>query len=232
MHTLIAYSYKRFRLYVMRIALFTLSAVLLSCSFSAQAKIYKWLDEEGQMHFGDEIPSKYIIKEHDELNYSGVVIRHREAAKTAEQKAEERRIEYERKKAALIEKKKKQRDRVLLDTYTTERDLVVARDSRMEAVDAQIQLADSIISDSNNKIESMEQQVVDIQASNREVPLGLYQRIDNEKEQVAMQSKVKKNHEIRRDEIAVQFDDFINRFKALKAEKKAKWERLARERGF
>jgi hypothetical protein len=216
----------------MRFTLFTLSAVLLSCSFFAQAKIYKWLDEEGQIHFGDEIPSKYIIRAHDELNHSGVVIKHRDAAKTAEQKAEEKRIEYERKKAALIEKKKKQRDRVLLDTYTTERDLIVARDSRMEAVDAQIQLADSIITDSNKKIESMEQQVVDIQASNREVPIGLYQRIDNEKEQVAVQSKVKKNHEKRRDEIVAQFNDFLNRFKALKAEKKAKWERLAKERGF
>ncbi len=74
--------------------------------------------------------------------------------------------------------------------------------------------------------------MVDIQTSNREVPVGLYQRIDNEKEQVAVQSKVKKNHEKRRDEIAAQFNDFINRFKALKAEKKAKWERLAKERGF
>lgn len=215
----------------MRFTLFTLSAVLLSCSFSAQAKIYKWIDEEGQMHFGDEIPPKYIIREHDELSNSGVVIKHRDAAKTAEQKAEERRIEYERKKAALIEKKKKQRDRVLLDTYTTERDLLVARDSRMEAVDAQIQLADSIINDSNKKIESMEQQVVDIQASNREVPPGLYQRIGNEKEQVAVQSKVKKDHEKRRDEIAEQFIDYIKRFKTLKAEKKEKWERLVRERG-
>ncbi len=216
----------------MRFTLFTFSAVLLSCSFSAQAKIYKWMDEEGQVHFGDEIPAQYIIREHDELNDSGVVTRHRDAAKTAEQKAEERRIEYERKKAALIEKKKNQRDRVLLDTYTTERDLVVARDSRMDAVDAQIQLADSIITDSNKKIESMEQQVVDIQASNREVPLSLYQRIDNEKEQVEVQSKVKKNHEKRRDEIVAQFNDYIKRFKALKDEKKAKRERLLRERGY
>ena len=216
----------------MRFTLFTFSVVLLICSFSAQAKIYKWVDEEGQVHFGDEIPPKYIIRKHQELNNSGVVTRHREAAKTAEQKAEERRIEYERKKAALIEKKKKQRDRVLLDTYTTERDLVVARDSRMEAVDAQIQLADSIIIGSNKKIESLEQQVVDIQASNREVPLGLYQRIDNEKEQVVVQSKVKINHEKRRDEIATQFNDYIKRFKVLKAEQETKRERIARERGF
>ena len=216
----------------MRFTLFTLSVVLLSGSFSAQAKMYKWVDDDSQVHFGDKVPEEYLVREHDELNDSGVVIKHMQAAKTAEQKVEERRIEYERKKAAILEKQKKQRDRVLLDTYTTERDLIVARDSRLEAVEAQIQLANSIITDSNNKIASMEQRVIAIHASNREVPLNLYQSIDNEKEQVTVQSKVKENHEKRRDEIAVQFNGYIKRFELLKAEKKAKRERIARDRGY
>jgi len=196
------------------------------------AKMYKWVDEEGQMHFGDRIPAKYQLREHQELNDRGMVVKHKEAAKTAEQKAEDKRLEKERKKAALIKKKKKQRDRVLLDTFTTERDLIVARDSRLDAVDAQIQLANSIIADSAKKIESMEHQVVKIQASNRGVPLDLYQHIDNEKEQVAVQSEVRNNHEKRRDNIAAQFDDYIKRFKVLKSEQKAKRQRLARERDF
>ena len=216
----------------MRFTLFTLSVVLFSGSFSAQAKMYKWVDDDSQIHFGDKVPEKYLVREYDELNDSGVVIKHMQAAKTAEQKAEEKRTEYERKKAALLEKKKKQRDRVLTDTYTTERDLIVARDSRLEAVDAQIQLANTIISDSNKKIESMEQQVIDILASNREVPLDLYQSIYNEKEQVAVQSMVKENHEKHRDEITTQFNGYIKRFETLKAEKKAYQERLAREFGY
>lgn len=216
----------------MRFTLFTLSMVLLSCSFTAQAKMYKWVDENGQMHFGDKIPPQYLVKEHDELNEQGVKIKHREAAKTAEEKAEERRLEKERKKAALVEKKKKQRDRVLLDTYTTERDLIVARDSRLDAVGSQIQLAETIISDSNKKIESMEQQVTEIKASNREVPIDLYNRIDREKQQVAVQSKVMESHIKRRDEITVQFNGYIKRFKVLKAEQKEKRERLAKERGY
>ncbi len=216
----------------MRFAFFTLSVVLAVSSFSVQAKMYKWVDEEGQMHFGDKIPAKYAVREYDELNDSGAVVKHKEAAKTAEQKIEDRRFERERKKVALIEKKKKQRDRVLLDTYTTERDLIVARDSRLDAVGLQIQLANSIIADSTKKVESMEQKVVDVQASNRKVPLSLYQRIDNEKEQVQMQSRIRGKHEKRRDEIATQFNDYIQRFKVLKAEQKAKKERLARERGY
>ncbi len=216
----------------MRFALYILPLVLVLSSFSAQAKMYKWVDKDGQIYFGDKVPEKYLVREYDELNDSGVVIRHKEAAETAEQKAEARRLENERQKAALIKKKKKQRDRVLLDTYTTKRDLFEARDSRLEAVDAQIQLANTIIVDSNKKLESMEQRVIDIKASNREVPLYLYNQLDNEKEQVKIQSKVKKNYEKRRDQIAIQFNDYIKRFEVLKAERKAKREKIARERGY
>ena len=216
----------------MRFTLFTLSAVLLACAFPAQAKMYKWVDENGQIHFGDKIPTEYLVKEHDELNELGVKTRHREAAKTPEQKAEERLQEREQKKIELAEKKKKQRDRVLLDTYTTERDLIVARDSRLDAVNSQIRLAETIISDSNKKIDSMENQVTEIKASNREVPVDLYDRIDNEKQQVAVQTKVMQSHKKRSIEIAEQFNGYIERFKVLKAEQKAKRERLQKERGY
>jgi len=213
-----------------RFVLISLSVTLLSSAFAVQATMYKWVDENGQMHFGDQIPPKYIVKEHEELNEQGVTVKHKEAAKTAEQKAQAKRLENERKQAALKEKKKKQRDRVLLDTYTTERDLIVARDSRLDAVGSQIQLAESIIKDSNNKIESMEKQVTQIKASNREVPLELYQRIDGEKQQVKVQSEVKAEHEKRRDEIAQQFNGYIERFNVLKAEQRAKRDKLLKER--
>jgi hypothetical protein len=215
---------------MIRFVLLSFSVILLSSPLAAQAKMYKWVDENGQMHFGDKIPSKYVVKEHEELNEQGVTIKHKEAAKTPEQKAEEKRLEKERKMAELEEKKKKQRDRVLLDTYTTERDLIVARDSRLDAVGSQIHLAESIIADSNNKIESMEKQVTQIKASNREVPADLYQRIEGEKHQVEVQSQVMENHIKRRDEIAAQFNGYIERFNVLKAEQKAKREQLIKER--
>lgn len=216
----------------MRFVFLVTTAVLLSSSFAVQAKMYKWIDEDGQMHFGDKIPPRYLVKAHDEINEQGVVLKHKERAKTTEEKAEEYRLERERKKVALAEKKKKQRDRVLLDTYTTERDLIVARDSRLEAVESQVRLAETIINDSNNKLGSMEKKITQIKASNRAVPPDLYKKIDSEKQQVKVQTEVMNNHIKRRDKISVQFDDYIERFKVLKAEQKARRERMAKERGY
>ena len=215
----------------MRFPLVVLTMLLCS-SFSAQAKMFKWVDEEGQVHFGDKIPPQYMVKAHDELNSQGVVTEHKRAAKTAEEKAEDYRLERERKKVELELKRKQQRDRVLLDTYTTERDLIVARDSRLDAIDSQINLAKAIISDSNNKLESLEKKITQIKASNREVPPVLYKKLDSENEQITVQSEVMGNHEKRRDKISRQFGDYIERFKVLKADQKARRERLAKERGY
>ena len=215
----------------MRCSFFTLAVLLCSVTLSAHARMYQWTDEEGQVHFGDKIPPKYLVKEHFELNEQGVKVKHKKAAKTPKEKAEHQRLLKEKKKAELIEKKKQQRDRVLLDTYTTERDLIVARDSRLEAVESQILLAENIIRDSNKKIASMEKQMAEIQASNREIPLALYDRVDIAKQQVIVQTKVMDGHIKHQQEISEQFNGYIERFKALKAEQKAKREKLAKERG-
>jgi hypothetical protein len=159
------------------------------------------------------------------------VVKTKEAAKTPEELAEARRLEAERKRIEAEKKRQAQRDRVLLDTYTTERDLIVARDSRLEAVDSQINLSKSIIDDSSKNIASLEKQIIGIKASNREVPKDLYRRLEIEKKQVEVQEGNMQNHIKRREDISAQFTDYITRFKELKAEQKARREELARERG-
>lgn len=213
----------------MRFALLTLSAVILFNPFVAQAKMYKWVDDEGNMHFGDRIPAQYLVKEHQELNERGITMKHKKAALTPEEKEDAKRLEKEQKEAEVVAESQRRRDRVLLDTYTTERDLILARDSRLDAVDSQIQLAESIIKDSNAKIVSMEAQVTQLKASSRGVPEGLFHRIDNEKQQVEVQTEVMGKHKERRDEIAVQFNGYIERFNTLKAEQKEKRERIREE---
>ena len=200
----------------MRFSILALAVTILSSAFSVQAKMYKWVDEDGQIHFGDKIPPKYLVKAHDELNEHGMKTRHREAEKTAEEKARETRLEEERNKVALAEKKQKQLDRVLFDTYTTERDLLIARNSRLDAYATQIKLSEAYINDTNKNIELMEKQVARIKASGREVPKDLYDRIASGKQQVASQTKIMKSHKEQSDEISVQYNAYIERFRDVK----------------
>jgi len=201
----------------MRFVSFVLSVALLSCAFSAQAKMYKWVDENGDMHFGDKIPQKYLTKEHDELNDRGMKVKHKEAEKNAKEKAEEQRIQQEREKAVLEAQKKEKLDRVLLDAYDSENDLIIARDSRLDNVAIQVQLSEAIIRESNKKIKSIEEQVTQIKVSGREVPDNLYVSLENERQQVVTQTRVMQSHKKRSDEISEKYNDYINRFRKARA---------------
>lgn len=202
------------------------------CSLPLQAKLYKWVDENGQTHFGDRIPPKYLVKKHEVLNQNGDVVKAYKAAETPEERAARLKKERERKRAEMEKKKKQQRDRVLLDTYTTERDLIVARDSRLEAVDSQINLARSIIDDANRKITSLNKRIAALKAAGKTPPKDMFKQLENEKQQIKLHSAVIKQHQKRRKQIETQFNDYIKRFRILKAEQKAKREKRMRERGF
>lgn len=205
--------------------------ILISLSFAAQAKMYKWIDDEGQMHFGDRIPAQYLKKEHDELSDRGDVIKRVQAAETEEEKAAKRVLERERKKQELAIRKKRQRDRVLLDTYTTERDLVLARDARIDAVNSQVQLANSIIEDSNKKILALDEKINAVKSSGRNVPKDMYVQRERLQQQMKVHAQMADRHSKRRDEISTQFNGYIERFRVLKAEQKVRRARIMKERG-
>ncbi|HXV39352.1 MAG TPA: DUF4124 domain-containing protein [Steroidobacteraceae bacterium] len=99
-----------------------------------KTKLYRWVDKEGQVHYGDRVPPEYAEQDRDILNRQGVPIAREQGLITAEEAAEQAAIE----KAARDEQKRKLRDRVLLQTYQSVRELEVLRDNRLELVDAQL----------------------------------------------------------------------------------------------
>lgn len=205
--------------------------IFMLCSLPVHAKMYKWVDENGQTHFGDKIPARYLSKEHKELNEQGATIRTYEAAETEEQRAEKRKQKRAQREQEKKAREQAQRDRVLLDTYTTERDLVAARDARLDAVASQMQLSESIITDGKRKLELTEKQITRIRAGGREVPKNISDKMEREEKQLATQQKIAQGHQEKKQKITRQFDGYIKRFRELKAEqKRIKEEREARRR--
>jgi hypothetical protein len=101
-----------------------------AASWADGTTVYKWVDDQGVVHYGDRIPPQYAQKESTTLNGEGVAIGHRdatkssaelEAAASAEQQAE----------------RQKQHDTFLLTTYTSVKDIEQLRDERMSQVKAQ-----------------------------------------------------------------------------------------------
>ena len=217
----------------MNYKLMPLFVLMLACSLPAQAKMYKWVDEDGNTHFGDRIPNKYMNKEHRELNEQGATIKKHEEVKV-ETEAERK----ERFRLARIEKEKKEKakaqakqDKVLLDTYTTERDLDVALKARLDSVDSQLQLSNSIIEHAGKKLDLTEKQITRLKASGKEVPKNTLDKMKSEEKQLKTYQEVAASHEKRKQEITEQFAAYIKRFRELKAhQKRIRDEREARRK--
>ena len=191
---------------------------------SAQAGLYRWVDENGAVHYGDKVPAKYLKQEHQELNEQGTTVKKHDRAMTAEEKAEKKRLEAERMRIENEKRAQALRDRVLTDTYTTERDLVAAKDARLDAIDSQLQLSKELIKNTQEKVEKTKQLIESLKASGKMVPESTYAKLEREKLALATQKGVQQGHQIKREEVIVQFDGYIERFRELMAEKQRRRE--------
>ncbi len=193
-------------------------AIVMLAAVPAAAKMYKWTDENGQVHYGDAIPAQYLNKEHREMNDQGLAVRKVKAAETDAQRAARLQQEAIKQQEEQTLAEQRLRDRVLLDTYTTERDLVAARDARLDAVDSQIKLSTSIIDDSRNKLAASEKLVQSLKTQNKPVPETLTDKILREQRQLETQDEVMRGHIDKRQAVSLQFNGYIERFRELKAE--------------
>ena len=126
-----------------------LSAVMLALLAGAadaqtdkQKKLYRWVDKNGQVHYGDSVPAEYAEQDRDVLNRQGVKVGREEGTITPEEAAAKAAAD----KAARDEQKRKLRDRVLLQTYQSVQELEILRDNRLELVDAQLTIQEQSLS--------------------------------------------------------------------------------------
>ena len=204
--------------------------VLIFAVPTANARLYKWVDENGQVHYGDSIPYEYSKREHTEMSNKGVTLKKNKALPT-EQELVQMRIERQKQKQEeRLAKEQRQRDRVLLDTYTTERDLIAARDARIEAVESQIKLSRSIIEEARTNLDKSEKLAAALKQQKKQVPETLFTKIEREKRSLEIHKKVGNGHIEKRAQISKQFDAYIARFRELKAVQQRKRDELEAKR--
>lgn len=106
-----------------------LMLALLLVAGNAQAKMYRWVDSNGRVHYGDTLPSTYQKSGAAEMSKQGNVVNRvqseTERKVNAEHEAEQKRIQQEADKQA-------QQDKALTFTYTSEAEIDLARDRALE----------------------------------------------------------------------------------------------------
>lgn len=199
------------------IASLTVSVLCVSPLQAAGTK--KWVDEQGQIHYGDRIPPEYLRGEHSVINEQGIEVRKNQAMKTEAELSKEaelqRQKQAEERKRLIEARKQALRDRVLTDTFTTENDLIIARDARVEAVDSQISLTKTLIEHDQQRLNDVQNRIKSIEASGREAPENLHKEVKSLSRQLENNDRFIEDRKKERQKIIDSFDADIKRFREL-----------------
>jgi hypothetical protein len=121
------------------ISLYLFAALMLSASATA-GSIKCWTDEHGKTACGDRVPPAVVQQGYRELNERGIEVKRHERAKTPEEIEREQALARLRAEQKQLLEEQKSRDRILLNLYRNEDDLVMARDGKIAQIDGQIRL--------------------------------------------------------------------------------------------
>ncbi len=158
-----------------------LSAAALCAVFSlnAEAKLYKWVDDNGTTHYGETIPPEFANKETMKLE-KGRIEKHedkrgKEGQKTElkDQAAEKARIEAARHDSALV------------NTYSTEQEIDLARDRNLQQVDARTSSYTTLFNSAKDHMAGLQQEFDKLTSQNRKIPKSLEEDIEEAKIRIA-----------------------------------------------
>lgn len=165
----------------------SIAILALSLLLSAQAgaaKIYRWVDEEGNVHLSDRVPSEHAKRARSELSESGREVERVERAKTAEEIAREQELETMRAEQQRLIELQRTKDQVLLRTFRTEDDLLMARNGKLAAIDSNIQVIRGNIRRMKEHLAEMQQSAAAMERQGQRLSGNLLKDIENTRAQL------------------------------------------------
>ena len=122
-----------------RLKLLVVGPLLLAMAqASAEQTLYRWVDDEGVVHYSDHVPQVHSSRDHEILNGQGVAVRHVEGAATEEELAERARVAAVQEAEAEAALALARSDKVLLDTYLSVAEIESLRDRRLGLLGSQL----------------------------------------------------------------------------------------------
>lgn len=194
-----------------------LLAITLGTGLFVQAapQLYKWVDENGNVHYGDSIPPQYAEKEQKRLNPQGVTVEVRERAKTPEELVEERRLATIQEEENERRREAETRDRILLDTFSNEDEIVMTRNGKVSAIDAVIRVTEGRIESLRNRLAELTNRAANLERSGKPVPDVLHQDIRSARQQIEDNQDYIVQKEQEQRETSAMYEADIQRFREL-----------------
>lgn len=206
----------------MRSALLALLAMLATSACWAAGTAqphnrFKWTDPEGNLHYSDALPPEAAKYGYEIVNAQGVVIRHVDRLKTAEEKAAAK-AELAKAQAAKDSAESRVRnDQQMLAAYPTEDDLKRAQRQQSEMLDQNLTSARISLQNQEKSLAELLGHAAELDSSGKPVPSALAKKIGVMRKQVEDQRAYIARKENERNETVAHFDDELAHYRSVKS---------------
>ena len=182
----------------------------------AASKVYKWVDDKGEVHYGDRIPPEYSQQGHTELNQQGITVNTTAGSKTEAERAEE-----QRKQQALAYEKRHTtdqttRDKALLSSYTSENDITQVRDRKLATLEGEINMNASYSGKLEQRLAIQRQEVGQLQKQVTPAPEKLQQDMREAQTQLDKYNSFIQSRKAEQEAIRQQAEKDLQRYRELK----------------
>jgi hypothetical protein len=191
--------------------------LLASAAMAQQGEIYRWVDDEGAVHFGDSIPAEYAELPKQILNDHGITVDSLHGKKTPEE------LEADRvaKELAMQIELQRRADLALLATYLSEDEILLHRDRRVELFQAQARVTELYLRNLDIRLNSLLIEAAKYKPYNSdenapEIDQGLANDLMETKKTIQRHQRNLNKYQTDEQVIIARFDGDISRFKTLK----------------
>jgi len=134
-----------------------LGALLLAIASNAHAALYKWTDEQGRVHYSDQLPPDAVNRERFELNRQGLTVRKTEPVRRIVQQVPKTDNEQQRAREAARERQlAERRDRAIMESYSNEGEIDLAKGRAVATIEGQVQSAEAFIAQMAKRRDELE----------------------------------------------------------------------------
>ena len=189
-----------------------ISICLLAVGQTAYGKMYRWVDDKGEVHYSDKVPPGHAKHKRQTLNESARIIGVEEAAKTKTQWEREKRLQVLKLKQARMIAKQKADDKVLLATFRNVTDMRTTLEVKLMATNALINVSRGNSTRLEQQLQEQQKKAVFYERNGKTVPKKLLNEIHSSKEQIKLTTLEITKYKAKKEFIRKEFETNINRF--------------------
>jgi hypothetical protein len=178
-------------------------------------KMYKWVNENGETVFSDQVPPEHAELRRESLNEKGRVVEVTEKAKTKEQQAIDDRLSALKKAQEKVIAQQAANDKVLLSTFRSLKDMEASLYTTMQSLDAQRNTAQGNLKRVEDQLASQQKKAAELERNGKKVPKNLLDEIKQTETQIQIAyGEINKQIE-KKNRAKAEFEANIERFKFL-----------------